>query len=88
MNLEALTDLCTPWCVHVVVTLRIAEHLAEGPRAISDLACAATCDADALARVLRHLIARGLFDEPSIDVFAANEAARGLTTPAARIGLD
>jgi hypothetical protein len=25
-NLSALSDLCTPWCIHVVATLRIAAH--------------------------------------------------------------
>jgi len=29
-SLEALSDLCTPWCVHVATTLRIAEHIASG----------------------------------------------------------
>jgi hypothetical protein len=29
-NLDALTDLCTPWCIHVVATLRIADHIAAG----------------------------------------------------------
>ncbi len=29
-NLEALSDLCTPWCVHVAATLRIADHIAAG----------------------------------------------------------
>jgi hypothetical protein len=28
--LSALTDLCTPWCIHVVATLRIADHIAAG----------------------------------------------------------
>lgn len=30
VDLEALSDLCTPWCIHVVATLRIADHLAAG----------------------------------------------------------
>ena len=30
VDLWALSDLCTPWCIHVVVTLRVAEHLASG----------------------------------------------------------
>jgi hypothetical protein len=29
-GLEQLTDLCTPWYVHTVATLRIAEHMAAG----------------------------------------------------------
>lgn len=38
MNIWALTDLCTPWCVHVVATLRIADHLAAGITRADDLA--------------------------------------------------
>lgn len=26
-DLATLSDLCTPWCVHVAATLRIAEYL-------------------------------------------------------------
>src|SRR3989442_1069330 len=29
-DLWALSDLCTPWCVHVAATLRIADHIAAG----------------------------------------------------------
>ena len=27
-DLEALSDLCTPWCIRVAATLRIADHIA------------------------------------------------------------
>jgi len=27
MNIWELLDLGTPWCVHVAVTLRLAEHI-------------------------------------------------------------
>lgn len=37
-NLSALSDLCTPWCVHVVATLRIADHIAAGTHDIKTLA--------------------------------------------------
>ncbi len=30
MTLEALTDLRTPWCIHVVATLRVADQIAAG----------------------------------------------------------
>ena len=29
VDIWTLSDLCTPWCVHVVATLRIADHLTE-----------------------------------------------------------
>ena len=88
VDLGALSDLCTPWCVHVVATLRIAEHLAAGTTGIDELAAAAGCDADSLHRVLRHLLGKGLFQEPTPGRFALNQAAQGLLNPSARLGLD
>jgi SAM-dependent methyltransferase len=88
VDLEALSDLCTPWCIRVVVTLRIAEHVAKSGSAIHDLAKAAECDADALGRVLRHLVSKGVFEEPAPGCFGLNSAAQALTDPAVRIGLD
>jgi SAM-dependent methyltransferase len=87
-DLTALSDLCTPWCVHVVATLRVADHLAAGAAEVGDLAAAAGCDRDALGRVLRHLVGRGLFEQPAPGRYALNDAARGLLDPARRLGLD
>lgn len=88
IDLWELTDLATPWCVHVVVTLRVAEHLAAGKQDIKDLANAAGADPDALARVLRQLMRKGLFEEPSPGRFALNDDARILMEEPARYGLD
>lgn len=88
MDLWTLTDLCTPWCVHVVATLRIAEHLAAGSARIDELAAAAGADRDSLCRVLRHLVAQGVFEEPDPGRFALNAAARPLLEESARLGLD
>ncbi len=74
-NLSALSDLCTPWCIHVVATLRIADHLAAGTTDIKTLARQASCDADFLQRVLRHLVGKGVFAEPAPGQFALNKAA-------------
>jgi 2,7-dihydroxy-5-methyl-1-naphthoate 7-O-methyltransferase len=87
-NLSALSDLCTPWCIHVVATLRIADHIAAGTTDIKTLAEEAGCDADFLLRVLRHLVGKGVFQEPTPGQFALNEAARGLLDPAQQLGLD
>jgi SAM-dependent methyltransferase len=84
----ALSDLCTPWCVHVVATLRIAQHLAAGKAAIHDLAAAAGADADSLHRVLRHLVGKGLFAEPAPGRFALNAPARMLLESSVGLGLD
>ena len=88
MDLWALSDLATPWCVHVVATLRIAEHLSAGATKADELAEAAGCDRDYLTRVLRHLVGRGVFTQPSPGEFAMNDAARGLLDPGLRLGLD
>jgi len=87
-DLAALSDLCTPWCIHVVATLRIAEQIAAGASNIDDLAAAAGCDADVLHAVLGHLVGKGVFQSPAPGQFVLNEAARGLLDPAQRLGLD
>jgi hypothetical protein len=77
-DIWTLSDLCTPWCVHVVATLRIADHLAAGITQIDDLAAAAGADSDSLHRVLRHLAGHGLFEERAPGQFTLNDPARGL----------
>jgi hypothetical protein len=77
-NLWSLGDLATPWCLHVVATLRVADQLAAGLSQIDDLAAAVGADADSLARVLRHLVGKGVFEEPTRGRFALNDPARAL----------
>jgi hypothetical protein len=74
--------------VHVVATLRIAEHIEAGATDVETIAEAAGCDAWALHRVLTYLAGKGLFEEIAPGRFALNEAARGLLDPAQRIGLE
>jgi hypothetical protein len=88
VDLGALADLCTPWCLHTVVTLRIADRLAAGITGVRELAEDAGCDAYALHNVLSHLVGKGVFEEPEPGRFALNRAAQRLRDPAARIGLD
>ena len=88
MDLWALSDLCTPWCVHVVATLGIADRILAGNAEIGPLAAAAGADKDSLHRVLRHLVSKGLFEEPAPGRFALNETARGLLEGPVRLGLD
>ena len=87
-NLEALSDLCTPWCIHVVATLRIADHIAAGVSDIDALAAAAECDSYALHQVLAHLVTKGVFRQPAARQFALTETARGLLDPSVHLGLD
>jgi len=87
-DLEQLTDLCTPWCLHVVATLRIAEHISAGTSDIASLASATHCDAAALRGVLGHLVTKRVFQETAPGRYALTETARALTDPSVRLGLD
>jgi hypothetical protein len=87
-DLGALSDLQTPWCLRVAVTLRIAERIGAGTDTVAELAEQAGCDADALAALLRHLAGRGVFEEPEPGRFVLNDAAAALTDPGLRFGLD
>src|SRR5262249_46725840 len=52
------------------------------------LAAASATVGDSLHRVLRHLVGKGVFEEPAPGEFALNEAARTLLDSATRLGLD
>src|SRR4051794_41370787 len=87
MDLWELSDLATPWCIHVAATLRVADYLTSGAMPVSSLAAACGADPGALARVLRQLVSKGVFEEPSPDHFALNDAARGFLEDGMRLGL-
>lgn len=86
VDLWSLSDLCTPWCIHVAVTLRIAEHVATGTDQIADLAAVTKADEYVLHRLLEQLVRKGVFAEPEAGRFALNDAARGLIDM--RLGFD
>src|SRR5579864_1375393 len=88
MDIWTLSDLTTPWCVHVVATLRIADHIAAGKTEIGSLAAAAGADRDSLHRVLRHLVSKGVFEEPERGRFQLNDAARALLEDSIHLGFD
>lgn len=70
-ELYALSDVVTPAAVRVIATLRVADRLEGGiRRSAGELATASGVDTDALRRVLRHLVTRGVLAEPSTDVFS------------------
>jgi 2,7-dihydroxy-5-methyl-1-naphthoate 7-O-methyltransferase len=87
-SLESLTDLRTPWCIHVVATLHIAEHIAAGTTDVATLAEWVECDREVLHRVLTHLASRGVFAETAPGEFALTDLSRQLIEPRERIGLD
>lgn len=59
----------------VIAELRIADALAEGPRAVNELAREVNADADTLHRLLRALASDGVFAEDTRGVFRNNGAS-------------
>ncbi|MGA2595122.1 MAG: methyltransferase [Bryobacteraceae bacterium] len=72
----------------MAATLRIADYIAAGNSEIDKLAALAGADRDSLYRMMRHLVSKGVFDEPARGQFALNEVARGLIEGPMRLGLD
>src|SRR2546430_17542713 len=87
VTLSDLSDLRTPWCLHVAATLRIADHLAEhpngGPLPADELAGKASCDAEWLAQGLRDLVGRGGFTRPQPGPLGPHAACRPPPDPRA-----
>ncbi len=88
LDLWTLSDLCTPWCIRVAVTLHIAEHIDAGIADIDGLASATKSDAHVLHSVLSWLAGKGVFVESPLGHFALNETSRGLLNPAQFLCLD
>ncbi|HEU0304197.1 MAG TPA: methyltransferase [Gaiellaceae bacterium] len=65
----------------IVADLRIAEALADGPRAVDQLARDADVDADVLHRLLRALASDGVFEEREPGTFAMNAGSEPLLQP-------
>ncbi len=87
-NIWEMSDLATPWCIFVVATLDIAEHISAGKNNIDDLANAAGCDRNVLHAILGHLVSHGAFEELEPGIFSLNEAARQLLDPVTKVSLD
>ncbi len=88
MSLWELSDLSTPWCIHVVSTLDVARHIEAGLDQIGPLAAAAGAHGESLYRVMRHLVGKGVFEEPAPGRFALNDAARPLLETPVRLAFD
>ena len=69
--------------LHVGATLGVADHLAEGPRTVAELAGATGTDEPSLYRVLRALACFGVLDEVTPGTFAHGPHAGGLLTDSA-----
>ncbi|MFI6763763.1 methyltransferase [Micromonospora sp. NPDC050417] len=75
-RLGTLADLCTPYAVRVLATLRVPDRIDSGVTALAPLASACGADADALGRLLRYLAHRGVVSEPEPDVFTLTALGR------------
>jgi hypothetical protein len=77
--LEPLMDLMPPMALRVAATLRLADFMPDDGTgagiAVSDLAGRVRANPDALARLLRYLVHRGVFSEPRPGEFAVNQTA-------------
>ncbi|MQA07984.1 MAG: methyltransferase [Pseudonocardiaceae bacterium] len=72
-TLAPVMDLITPMALRVAATLRLADLIDDGVTGMAELAQRSGSDPDALGRMLRQLVVRGVFTEPEPDVFAVNE---------------
>src|SRR5688572_10497493 len=77
-QLEDLADLCTPWCIRVAATLRLADHIAGGVEDIAAPAERTGSDRDALHAVCGHLCRRGVLEEPGPGRFTLTPVGEGL----------
>ncbi|MFF5160727.1 methyltransferase [Streptomyces sp. NPDC000348] len=78
VGLRALADLATPMAVRVAATLRVADHITAGHRTAEEIAAAAGAHADSLDRLLRHLVAVGLFTRDGQGVYGLTESGEQL----------
>lgn len=83
-----LSDLSTPWAIHVVATLDVAGQIRAGRSKLADLAAATFTDPYMLGCTMRLLVSKGVFHEPQRDEFALNDAAMPLLDPGVLLGLD
>lgn len=66
--------------LHSVAKLHVADHLAQGPLSIAELASRTQSDPDALERVMLALVAIGFFKQESNGHFANNRISANLIT--------
>ncbi|MFF4603425.1 methyltransferase [Streptomyces sp. NPDC001339] len=73
-----MADLATPMAVRVAATLRVADHIAAGRRSAEEIADAAGAHAQALDRLLRHLVTVGLLTRDAAGTYTMTEAGEEL----------
>jgi len=79
-RLHEMADLTTPMTIRVAATLRLADRIGGGTDALGLLAEQTGANAGALRRVMRHLVAVGVFREPAPDRYELTELGGELRT--------
>ena len=74
-RLTELADYIVPFTIRVACDLRLADHLAEGPRTVQELAEATQTHAPSLLRALRALACKGIFTEVEPECFGLTPLA-------------
>ncbi len=75
-----LADYSIAFAVRAVAHLGVADHLADGPRTVDELAAATGSHAPSLLRALRALAAEGVFVEPTPGTFGLTDVGQLLRT--------
>jgi O-methyltransferase domain len=68
-RLLELGDYLLPYTIRAVCLLGVADHLADGPLTLDELAVAVGADRSALAKAMRYLSSREIFEEVGADSF-------------------
>jgi 2,7-dihydroxy-5-methyl-1-naphthoate 7-O-methyltransferase len=63
VQVSKMATLFTPWSLRAAVTLRLPDLIADGVSTLERLATSSGSDADALSRLLRHLVNLGIVRE-------------------------
>jgi 2,7-dihydroxy-5-methyl-1-naphthoate 7-O-methyltransferase len=69
-------DFAAPWAIGIAATLRLADHVEAGAASVEELARRTDADPATLARLLRYLVALGVFAEPAPGVIANTDVSR------------
>src|SRR5216117_153540 len=72
---EQIMGFRTAQMIHVAAKLRLADHLAAGPRSPAELAASVSAEPQALHRLLRALAGLGIFAEDATGAFALTPQA-------------
>ncbi len=67
-------------CLYVAATLKVADHLVDGPKAVESLARELEVQPDPLSRVLRYLHELGVFGRDASGRYALNQVSEFLVT--------